>query len=78
MPGLVFIAGIILGNEKYSLGIAGCMVWIALGVVVCAVGEENLQMKGLIIQISALGFEAIRLSLVQILMTKKGIKVCVH
>ena len=75
MPGLVFVSGIILGNERYSHGIAGCMVWIALGVVACAVGEHDLSMSGLTIQITALGFEAIRLSLVQILMTRRGIKV---
>lgn len=75
MPGLVFVSGIMLGNERYSHGIAGCMMWIALGVFVCAVGENDLSMSGLTIQITALGFEAIRLSLVQILMTRRGIKV---
>ena len=74
MPGLVFISGIALGNERYSHGIAACMLWIAVGVFVCALGEQGLSMTGLSVQITALGFEAIRLSLVQILMTRRGIK----
>merc|ERR1712072_598600 len=61
MPGLVFMSGIFLGNERYSNGVAGCMGWIAFGVVVCAIGETNLVMKGLMFQLSALGFEAMRL-----------------
>lgn len=74
MPGLVYSCGITLGTEKFNISSALNMLLIAFGVVVCAVGEENLVMKGLVQQLIALLFEAARLTLVQILMTGKGIK----
>jgi hypothetical protein len=74
MPGLVYSCGITLGTEKFNISSALNMILIAFGVVVCAVGEENLVMKGLVQQLIALLFEAARLTLVQILMTGKGIK----
>lgn len=74
MPGLVYSCGISLGTEKFSSSSALNMLLIAFGVLVCAVGEANLVMKGLIQQLVALLFEAARLTLVQILMAGKGIK----
>jgi len=63
-----------LGTEKFGWGSAANMTLIAFGVVVCAIGEESLVMKGLLQQLVALLFEAARLTLVQILMAGKGIK----
>lgn len=74
MPGLVYGCGIMLGTEKFKLGSAMNMTLIAFGVLVCAVGESNLVVKGLLQQLVALLFEAARLTLVQILMAGKGIK----
>jgi hypothetical protein len=74
MPGLVYSCGIALGTEKFSSSSALNMLLIAFGVLVCAIGEANLVMKGLIQQLVALLFEAARLTLVQILMAGKGIK----
>lgn len=73
MPGLVFASGVLLGTEKYSMGTTANMLLIAFGVVVCAVGELNLVVRGLIQQLMALAFEAMRLTMVQILMTGKGL-----
>lgn len=74
MPGLVYACGVTLGTEKFSTSSALNMILIAFGVLVCAIGEENLVTKGLLQQLVALLFEAARLTLVQILMAGKGIK----
>ena len=57
MPGLVYASGVALGTEKYSRGITLNMMLIAFGVVVCACGEMNLQVRGLLQQLAALLFE---------------------
>lgn len=74
MPGLVYACGIALGTERFRTSSAMNMILIAFGVLVCAIGEENLVRKGLIQQLVALFFEAARLTLVQILMAGNGIK----
>lgn len=74
MPGLVYMSGIYLGTETFNMASAANMSLIAFGVVVCAVGEANLVLKGLIQQLAALAFEAARLTLVQILMNSKGLQ----
>lgn len=66
MPGLVYFSGCLIGTEKFNVSIILDMVLIAVGVVVCAFGEENLIVAGLIIQLTALLFEATRLTLVQV------------
>ncbi|KAL4422706.1 hypothetical protein ABPG75_008903 [Micractinium tetrahymenae] len=73
MPGLVYASGILLGTEQYQCSSAANMVLIAFGVVVCALGEANLVIKGLVQQLVALVFEAARLTLVQILMNARGL-----
>lgn len=73
MPGLVYLAGVMLGTEKYSRGVSANMLLIAFGVVVCAMGELNLVLKGFALQLSALCFEAARLTLVQILINSQGL-----
>jgi len=57
MPGLVYACGVMLGTEQFAFGSAANMTMIAFGVVVCALGEANLVMKGLLQQLTALGFE---------------------
>ncbi|GFH22458.1 TPT domain-containing protein [Haematococcus lacustris] len=49
------------------------MLLIAFGVLVCAYGEVNLVVKGLIQQLTALCFEALRLTMVQVLINSKGL-----
>lgn len=73
MPGLVYASGVLLGTEKYSPSVTANMALIAFGVLVCAYGELNLVVKGLILQLSALCFEASRLTLVQILINSQGL-----
>lgn len=62
MPGLVYATGIGLGTEKFSRAIAADMALIAFGVLVCALGEVNLVVKGLFQQLLALVFEVTPLS----------------
>ncbi|KFM22430.1 putative sugar phosphate/phosphate translocator [Auxenochlorella protothecoides] len=57
MPGLVYACGVALGTETFAAGSALNMLLIAAGVVVCAVGEANLVVKGLVQQLAALLFE---------------------
>jgi hypothetical protein len=57
MPGLVYGCGCFVGTEKFRGNVALNMALIAFGVVVCAMGEVNLVAKGLIQQLTALGFE---------------------
>lgn len=57
MPGLVYASGVMLGTEKFSHGVTWNMLLIAFGVVVCAIGEANLVVRGLVQQLAALGFE---------------------
>ncbi|KAK9918958.1 hypothetical protein WJX75_008319 [Coccomyxa subellipsoidea] len=74
MPGLVYATGIVLGTEQFSRANAANMMLIAFGVVVCAIGEVNLVLKGVVQQLAALLFEAARLTLVQILINSKGLQ----
>lgn len=57
MPGLVYASGVMLATEKYSKGVTLNMLLIAFGVLICAIGEQNLVVRGLIQQLGALGFE---------------------
>ncbi|KAF6253046.1 solute carrier protein [Scenedesmus sp. NREL 46B-D3] len=72
MPGLVYGCGCLVGTELFRPAVALNMGLIAVGVVVCALGEVNLVLLGLLEQLTALGFEAMRLTLVQVLMNSKG------
>jgi hypothetical protein len=57
MPGLVYACGCLVGTETPRLSAALNMALIAVGVVVCALGEVNLVVAGLLQQLVALGFE---------------------
>ena len=66
MPGLVYACGCAVGTERFRQSAALNMLLIAAGVAVCALGEVNLAPIGLMQQLAALGFEAMRLTLVQV------------
>jgi hypothetical protein len=57
MPGLVYACGCLVGTEVFKPAVALNMGLIAVGVVVCALGEVNLVLLGLLEQLTALGFE---------------------
>ena len=56
MPGLVYVSGIMLGNESYKSSTAATMAVIAVGVGVCAYGEANLVLRGLVSQAACAGY----------------------
>jgi len=72
MPGLVYGSGCIVGTEKFKGEVAAIMSLIAFGVVICAIGEVNLIVVGVVVQLSSLAFEALRLTLIQVLINSKG------
>ena len=57
MPGLVYGSGCIVGTEKFKGEVAAIMSLIAFGVVICAIGEVNLIVVGVVVQLSSLAFE---------------------
>lgn len=57
MPGLVYATGCFVGTEKYKAEVAVIMSLIAFGVVVCAIGEVNLMVVGVVVQLASLAFE---------------------
>ena len=67
MPGLVYFSGCLVGTEAFNVAVMLDMALIAFGVVVCAFGEHALHVAGLATQLTALVFEATRLTLVQVL-----------
>lgn len=72
MPGLVYVCGVFFGMEKLTGTTSFNMVIIAIGVAVAAYGEINFIWIGVVEQLSALVFEALRLMLVQVLITRQG------
>ena len=72
MPGLVYACGVAFGMEKLTRVTTLNMVIIAVGVAIAAYGEIDFVWIGVIEQLSALLFEAMRLMLVQVLITKQG------
>ena len=72
MPGLVYVCGVAFGMEKLTRVTSFNMFIIAIGVAIAAYGEINFVYVGVVEQLSALVFEALRLMLVQVLITRQG------
>ena len=72
MPGLVYVCGVAFGMEKLTRVTSFNMFIIAVGVAIAAYGEINFVSIGVVEQLSALVFEALRLMLVQVLITRQG------
>jgi len=72
MPGLVYMVGVFFRMEKLTATTSMNMFVIAIGVGIAAYGELNFDTLGVTQQLSALLFEAVRLMLVQILITRQG------
>ena len=72
MPGLVYVCGVAFGMEKLTRVTSFNMFIIAIGVAIAAYGEINFIYIGVVEQLSALVFEALRLMLVQVLITRQG------
>jgi len=72
MPGLVYVCGVAFGMEKLTRTTSFNMFIIAIGVAIAAYGELDFIYIGVVEQLSALVFEALRLMLVQVLITRQG------
>ncbi|XP_019179057.1 PREDICTED: probable sugar phosphate/phosphate translocator At2g25520 [Ipomoea nil] len=74
MPVAVYTIGILLNKDSYKPSTMVNMVSISVGVVaVAAYGEAKYDSWGVFLQLMAVGFEATRLVMIQILLTSKGI-----
>ncbi|CAN8284254.1 unnamed protein product [Cochlearia groenlandica] len=73
MPVAVYTIGVLLKKETFRSKIMTNMVSISLGVAIAAYGEARFDLYGVVLQLGAVGFEATRLVLIQILLTSKGI-----
>ena len=63
-----------LGTEKFNLKLLVILLWICFGILVASFGEVKFSFTGTVIQLSSMAFEASRLTLLQLLLQKKGYK----
>lgn len=73
MPVAVFTTGCIFGNETFSTNIMANMVVVTAGVAIASYGEINLVWVGVFLQLLSVATESTRLTLVQILLQKRGL-----
>ncbi|KAF6151168.1 hypothetical protein GIB67_037376 [Kingdonia uniflora] len=73
MPVAVYSIGVVFKKETFKGNAMINMLSISFGVAVAAYGEARFDSWGVGLQLSAVGFEATRLVLIQILLTSKGI-----
>lgn len=74
MPVAVFTVGCGFGTEKYHTGTLINMVVISVGVAIASYGELNFVLIGVVLQLLSIGTESTRLTLVQILLQRRGLK----
>lgn len=74
MPVAVFIVGCGFGTEQYNSSRLLNMVVIAIGVAIASYGEINFVVIGVVLQMASVATESTRLTLVQILLQRRGIK----
>ncbi|CAI5460513.1 unnamed protein product, partial [Closterium sp. Yama58-4] len=65
--------GVLFTRESFRTSAFANMVAITVGVAVAAYGEANFNAAGVLLQLAAVCFEALRLVLIQILLTAKGV-----
>ncbi|KAF8370227.1 hypothetical protein HHK36_031732 [Tetracentron sinense] len=73
MPVAVYSIGVLFKKESFKTQSMANMLSISFGVAIAAYGEARFDSWGVILQLSAVAFEATRLVLIQILLTSKGI-----
>ncbi|GMQ07407.1 hypothetical protein CsSME_00051603 [Camellia sinensis var. sinensis] len=73
MPVAVYSIGIIFRKDSFNSNTMANMLFISFDVVIAAYGEAKFDSWGVFLQLGAVGFEATRLVLIQILLTSKGI-----
>ncbi|RZC92101.1 hypothetical protein C5167_027990 [Papaver somniferum] len=73
MPVAVYSISVMFKKESFKTKTMANMLSISFGVAIAAYGEAKFDSWGVILQLSAVAFEATRLVLIQILLTSKGI-----
>lgn len=73
MPVLVYAVGLQLGTERWQEALLTKLAVITAGVVFASFGEVNFVLVGFLLQAASMLCEATRLTLVQILLTRKGL-----
>jgi len=74
MPVAVFLAGSVMGTESFGVTKLANMVIIAVGVAIASFGELNFNVFGVALQLGSIIAESIRLTLVQLLLQSRGLK----
>lgn len=74
MPMVVFLVGVLFGTEKFTASSAINMVVVGTGIAIASYGEILFVVVGVILQVASIATESVRLTLVQILLQKRGIK----
>jgi hypothetical protein len=73
MPVAVYSTGVMLKKDSFDSRTMTNMVGISVGVAIAAYGEAKFNVFGVLLQLGAVVVEAIRLVMIQILLTSKGI-----
>ncbi|GAX76953.1 hypothetical protein CEUSTIGMA_g4400.t1 [Chlamydomonas eustigma] len=74
MPLVVFMVGCGFGTEKFTMNSAGNMVIVGIGIAIASYGEILFVLVGVLLQAGSIICESVRLTLVQVLLQKRGIK----
>jgi len=73
-PVAVLLCSFAFGLEKPTFKLAGFIVLISAGISTACANEIDMSMIGVAVQMSAVGAEALRLCLVNMLLTSKGLR----
>ena len=73
-PVAVLLCSFAFGLEKPTFKLAGFIVLISAGISTACANEIDMSMIGVAVQLSAVGAEALRLCLVSMLLTSKGLR----
>ncbi|KAJ9533354.1 hypothetical protein QJQ45_026415 [Haematococcus lacustris] len=74
MPMVVYVVGIMFATEKFTLFTVLNMIVVGTGIGIAAYGEILFVWVGVILQAASICTESVRLTLVQILLQSRGIK----
>lgn len=73
-PLVVFMVGCGFGTERFTMNSLGNMVIVGVGIAIASYGEIHFVVIGVILQCASILCESTRLTLVQVLLQKRGIK----
>ncbi len=73
MPVAVFGVGCLWGTETFSVRALSVLMVVTVGVVIASYGEINFVLVGVMLQLLSIMTESTRLTLVQILLQRRGL-----